>query len=175
MKLPALPIAVFVAAGVLAAPPIAAHNRHSLALSLGIAACFVAAGFGLLALRRVKLAWALSLLAWFSLAAAAAQMEWMAVPSNEVIHLAGSGQLDLDGPLRWRGVLRGDPLRLPWGMRYDIALEQVQAAGEWGSVQGGLRASYYFEQRGAGNPQPVRAGERVEILAQARPVRNFGD
>ena len=175
MKLPALPIAVFVAAGVLAAPPIAAHSRHSVSLFLGIAACFVAAGFGLLGLGRVKLAWALSLLAWFSLAAAAAQIQRMAIPWNEVTRLAGSGQLDLGGPLRWRGILREDPLRLPWGMRYDIALEQVETAGEWRSVQGGLRASYYFEQRGAGDPPQVRAGERVEILARARPVRNFGD
>ena len=175
MKLPALPIAVFVAAGVLAASPIAAHNRHSLGPSLGIAACFVGAGLGLLVARGVKVAWALSLLAWFSLAAAAAQIERMAIPPNEVTHLASSGQLDLDTPLRWRGVLREDPLRLPWGMRYDIALEQVQAAGEWRTAQGGLRASYFFDQRSPGNPAPVRAGERVEILARARPVRNFGD
>jgi competence protein ComEC len=175
MKLPALLIAVFVAAGVLAAPPIAAHNKHGVSLFLGIAACFVATGFGLLGLRRVRLAWALSLLAWLSLAAAAAQIQRTAIPSNEVTRLASSGQLDLGGPLRWRGILRGDPLQLPWGTRYDIALDQVETAGEWRSVQGGLRASYYFEQHGVGDPPPVRAGERVEILARARPVRNFGD
>ena len=175
MKLPALPIAIFVAAGVLAAPPITAHDRHSLALFLGIAACCMAAGFALLGMRRAKLAWALSLLAWFSLAAAAAQIERMAIRSNEVTRLAGSGQLDLDGPLRWRGILREDPLRLPWGVRYDVGLEQVQTAGEWRVVQGGLRATYYFEQRGGGSPAPLRAGQRVEILARARPVRNFGD
>jgi hypothetical protein len=174
MKLPALPIAIFVAAGVLAASPIAAHDKHSVSLFLGIAACCVAAGFSLLGARRVKLASALSLLAWFSLAAAAAQIERMAVPSNEVTRLAASGQLDLDGPLRWRGILREDPLRLPWGTRYDIALEQVQAAGEWRAVHGGLRATYYFEQRGGGNPAPVRAGERVEILARARAVEILG-
>src|SRR5579862_8220351 len=114
MKLPALLIAVFVAAGVLAAAPIAVHSRHSVAPALCIAAISLAAGFGLLAIRRVKLAWGLSLLAWFLLAAAAAQIERLAIPSNEVTHLADSGQLDLDGPLRWRGVLREDPLRLPW-------------------------------------------------------------
>src|ERR1700722_20039302 len=122
MKLPALLIAIFVAAGVLAAPPIAAHDRHSVVLFLGIAACSIAAGFGLLGVRRVKVAWALSMLAWFSLAAANAQIERLAMPSNEVTRLAGSGQLDLDGPLRWRGILREDPLRLPWGIRYDIGL-----------------------------------------------------
>ena len=138
MKLPALPIAIFVAAGVLAASPIAAHDRHSLALFLGIAACCVAAGFALLGMRRAKLAWALSLLAWFSLAAAAAQIERMAIPSNEVTRLAGSGQLDLDGPLRWRGILREDPLRLPWGIRYDIGLG---ASADGGRVASRCRAA----------------------------------
>lgn len=175
MKLPSLPIASFVAAGVLAAPPIAAHDKHSLALFLCIAACSMAAGFALWSLRRVKAAWALSLLAWFSLAAAAAQIERLAIPTNEAARLAESGQLEMDVPLRWQGVLRGDPLRLPWGLRYDVGLERVQTAGEWRAVQGGLRASYYFEQRGGGSPGPVRAGERVEILARARLVRNFGD
>lgn len=175
MKLPALLIVLSVAGGILAAPPIAVHSRHSAALALYIAAISLAAGFSLLAARRTKAAWALSLIAWFSLAACAAQIERLAIPPNEVTHLAGSGQLDLDGPLRWRGVLREDPLRLPWGLRYDIGLEEVETAGQWRGVQGGLRATYYFEQRGGGNPAPVRAGERVEILARARPVRNFGD
>jgi hypothetical protein len=71
MKLPALLIAVFVAAGVLAASPIAVHTRHSLDLSLGVALFCIIAGFAFTGLRRPNLAWAASLLAWFFLAAAA--------------------------------------------------------------------------------------------------------
>lgn len=175
MKLPALLIAMFVAAGVLAAVPIAAHVAYSLDVSLGIAVCCILAGFWLLKLRRVELVWSAGLLAWFFLAAAAAQIERLAVPPNEVPNLAGLGQLDLNVPLRWQGILREDPLRLPWGLRYDIDLEQVQTAGEWRTVHGGLRATYFFDARVPGNPEPVRAGERVEILARARLVRNFGD
>src|SRR6266581_2581593 len=175
MKLPALLIAVFVAAGVLAAAPIAAHVAYSLDVSLGIAVCCILAGFWLLKLSRVELVWSAGLLAWFFLAAAAAQIERLAVPPNEVPNLAGLGQLDLNVPLRWQGILREDPLRLPWGLRYDIDLEQVQTAGEWRAVHGGLRTTYFFDARVPGNPEPVRAGERVEILARARLVRNFGD
>jgi competence protein ComEC len=175
MKLPALLIAMFVAAGVLAAAPIAAHVAHGLDVSLGIALCCIFAGFGLLKLRRVDLAWTTGLLAWLFLGAGAAQIERVAIPLNEVTRLAGSGQLNLDQPLRWQGILREDPLRLPWGFRYGIDLEQVQTAGEWRGVHGGLRASYFFDERVAGNPAPVRAGERVEILARGRLVRNFGD
>ncbi len=175
MKLPTLSLAICLAAGILAAAPITAHLPHGLALSLLIALCSLLAGCALLKLRRANLAWAASLLAWFSLGAAAAQIERLAIPINQVEHIARSGQLELDEPLRWRGILRADPLRLPWGVRYDIDLEQVQAAGRWTGVRGGLRASYFFDERAPGNPIPVRAGERVELLARARLIRNFGD
>ena len=144
MKLPALLIAMFVAAGVLAAAPIAAHVTHSLDVSLGIAVCCILAGFWILKLKRVELVWSAGLLAWFFLAAAAAQIERVAIPPNEVTNLAGLGQLEFNEPLRWRGILREDPLRLPWGLRYDIDLEQVQTAGEWRAVRGGLRTTYFF-------------------------------
>jgi predicted membrane metal-binding protein len=175
MKLPALLIAGFVAAGVLAASPIDVHTRHSLDLSLVVALFCIIAGFGLVRFRGANVAWAASLLAWFFLAAAAAQIERMRVPANQVTNLVGAGRLELDEPLRWRGILRADPLRLPWGFRYDLDLEQVQSAGEWRAVHGGLRATYFFDQRAPGIPAPVRAGERVEILARARLIRNFGD
>jgi hypothetical protein len=144
MKLPALLIAVFVAAGVLAASPIAVHTRHSLDVSLGVALFCIIAGFAFTGLRRPNLVWVASLLAWFSLAAAAAQIEHVAVPANQITSLVGSGRLELDAPLRWRGILRADPLRLPWGFRYDLDLDEVQSAGEWRAVHGGLRATYFF-------------------------------
>ena len=175
MKLPALLIAGFVAAGVLAASPIAAHTRRSLDLSLAIALFCIIASLGLVRFRRASLASAAGLLAWFFLAFAAAQIEQMAVPANQVTNLAGDGRLELGEPLRWRGILRADPLRLPWGFRYDVGLDEVQSVGVWQPVHGGLRATYFFDQRTPGSPVRVRAGERVEILARARLIRNFGD
>jgi hypothetical protein len=114
MKLPALLIAVFVAAGVLAASPIAVHSRYGLELSLGIALACIIAGFAFAGFRRANLAWTAGLLTWFFLAAAAAQIERMSIPANQITNLVASGQLGLDEPLRWRGILRDDPLRLPW-------------------------------------------------------------
>src|SRR5207245_9571652 len=154
MKLPALLIAMFVAAGVLAAAPLAAHVTHGLGVSLGIAVCCILAGFWLLKLRRVELVWSAGLLAWFFLAAAAAQIERLAVPPNEVTNLAALGQLDLNEPLRWRGILREDALRLPWGLRYDIDLEQVQTARAWRAVHRGGRTTHFFTPRGAGQRAP---------------------
>jgi len=154
MKLPALLIAIFVAAGVLAASPIAAYVKFGVDLSLGIGLGSMLAGFGLLKLRRADLAWTAGLLAWFFLGAGVAQIERRAIPANQVTNLAGSGQLDLDEPLRWRGILREDPLRLPWGIRYQIDLEEVQTAGEWRGAHGGLRVTYFFDGRVPGNPAP---------------------
>jgi competence protein ComEC len=175
MKLPVLLIATFVAAGVLATSPISAHTRHGLDLSLGIVLCCIVAGFGFVGVQRTNLAWTAALLAWFFLGAAAGQIERAAVPVNQVTNLVRSGQLQLEDPLRWRGILRADPLRLPWGLRYDVDLEQVQSGGEWQAAHGGLRATYFFDQRTPASPALVRAGGRVEILARAHLVRNFGD
>jgi competence protein ComEC len=175
MKLPALLIAVFVAAGILAAPWIAAHSSHGIRLPLLLSLCFLSIGLLAVKIRSENLAWSASLLAWFFLAASAAQIQRIAVPADRVDHLAAAGQLPLEEPLRWRGVLRADPLSLPWGWRYDMDLERVQAAGQWRSARGGLRASYFVDERKPAAPPLLRAGERVEILARARLIRNFGD
>ena len=42
-------------------------------------------------------------------------------------------------------------------------------------VSGGLQVSYFFDERAAQDRAPLRAGDRVEALVRARPVRNFGD
>lgn len=175
MKLPALLIAVSVAAGVLAAPLIAAHAKHSSAFLFAATLSCIALGFFSLLLRRTNLAWSLGLLVWFFLGASAAQIERMTIPANQVTNLISEGKLELQQPLRWRGILHADPLRLPWGIRYDIDLQMVQTAGEWQAVHGGLRASYFFDRRIQESLPPIRAGNLVELLVRARAVRNFGD
>lgn len=78
-------------------------------------------------------------------------------------------------PLRWRDRLRSDPLRLPWGIRYVINLEEVATARGTTPVSGGLRLTWYRDRSNAVLPPPVRAGDQIEVLARAFPVRNFGD
>src|SRR5579883_2275586 len=102
MKLPALLIAVSVAAGVLAAPPIAAHAKHSSAFLFAATLSCIALGFFSLLLRRTNLAWSLGLLVWFFLGASAAQIERMTIPANQVTNLISEGKLELQQPLRWR-------------------------------------------------------------------------
>ena len=77
--------------------------------------------------------------------------------------------------MRWRGRLRGDPLQLPWGTRYEIDLDEVESSAGVTPVTGGLRLTYYSDESASASPPPARAGDRVEALARARPIRNFGD
>jgi competence protein ComEC len=113
--------------------------------------------------------------AWLSLGMAAAILERASVSPNLAGTLIESGKLDAETPLRWRGHLRSDPLQLPWGTRYEIDLEEVESSAGVTPVAGGLRLTHYSEGRAGANPPPARAGDRIEFLARARPVRNYGD
>jgi competence protein ComEC len=171
VKLPALWIVAAFVAGI----GIASRWPASPKLWAAAAAALIVAG-GILALwDRLAAAGILALLAWFSIGAVATSVERSIVPANHVTRLLAEGRLDTSGPLRWRGRLREDPLRMPWGRRYEIALEEVEIAGAAVAVSGGLRANLYGGPQAAGTPENLRAGDRVEALLRARPPRNFLD
>ena len=113
--------------------------------------------------------------AWLSLGIGALKLERAAVPSNLASGLMESGKLDAGAALRWRGRLRGDPLQLPWGLRYEIDLDEVETSQGVTPVAGGLRLAYYSVESASSAPPPARAGDLVEVFVRARPVYNFGD
>ena len=113
--------------------------------------------------------------AWLCLGYAAAGLERISAPANLANSLIESGKLDSSAALRWRGRLRADPLALPWGTRYEINLQEVESAGGVMPVSGGLRVTSYAEEQNTVAPPLARAGDRVEVLARALPVRNFGN
>ncbi|HVB87904.1 MAG TPA: ComEC/Rec2 family competence protein [Candidatus Dormibacteraeota bacterium] len=171
MKLPALWLASAFAAGI----ALALRWPGELRTWLVIALATILAG-GILAWRnRVAAAWVLVLVAWMALGGLASGIERASVPSNHVDRLIAAGRLDFDQPLRWRGRLREDPLSLPWGRRYEINLEQVEIAGSYVPVSGGLRANLYDGPQAGGVPRGLRAGDRIEVLMKARPPRDFLD
>ena len=178
MKLPSLSIVAAFAGGILLAGVVLTHSPAQFAARLWFALAVVCLGVGAVALARrsgsVWFAWSIVLAAWLALGAAAATLERAAVPANLASRLVDAGQLDSTEPLRWTGRLRQDPVRLPWGLRYEIGLEEVEVAGAEVPVQGGLRVNYYWEP-GAPDPPVARAGDRVEALVRARPPRDFGD
>ncbi|MGB6544781.1 MAG: ComEC/Rec2 family competence protein [Candidatus Acidiferrales bacterium] len=178
MKLPSLPIVAAFAGGILLAGSVFAYFPAQFAARLWFLAaivCLAAAAIGLATLHGgVRLAWSCVVAAWLCLGGAAAALERAAVPANLASHLVDSGQLDSKEPLRWTGRLRQNPVRLPWGLRYEIGLESVEVGGNELPVSGGLRLNYYFEP-GAPDPAETRAGDRVEVLVRAKIPRNFGD
>jgi competence protein ComEC len=106
---------------------------------------------------------------------AASKLERASISPNLGSSLIERGKIDAETPLRWQGCLRSDPLQLPWGVRYEIELEQVESSAGVMPVSGGLRLTYYREGSDSAVPAPARAGDRIEVLARARPVRNYGD
>ena len=212
MKYPALAIAFSLAAGILAGGLFVHHLHHAFASSLLAAFFLIVIGFLLFFGHHHTSAGIAALLAWSLLGAAAAQLEPLTVPANHITRQIASldaventseaGQtnlINLTQPLRWRGRLRSDPLRLPWGVRDEIDLEAVQSSGIWRPATGGLRLSYFSNERdnpaaqespapadpiaagrpladpGVGLPASFRAGDRIEVLMRAAASRNFAD
>ncbi len=169
MKLPALCILIAFIAGILLA---AVHPLPFLALATLCILLFINAGF-LWFNHAHRWASAASLVGWILLGSLSLALEHRSRPSNLVSLLIETRQLDASQPLRWRGILRENPEHLPWGVRFDIGLENVQSFGQVSNVSGGLRVSSYGEAPSI--LMTLEAGDRIEILAQARLPRNFMD
>jgi len=175
MKLPSLwPVACF-AGGILLSGKLAAHLYLTPRLFLLAAASLLLSGFVLVYKNWLLPAGIAATVAWLCLGYAAAGLERISVPANLASSLLETGKLDSSAPLRWRGRLRADPLALPWGTRYVINLDEVESAAGIAPVSGGLRVTSYSEEASAAASPRARAGDRVEVLARALPVRNFGN
>ncbi len=175
MKLPSLFPAALFAGGILLSYE---SERHALTNPrFFILATLFFLLLGYIALRRswILAATFLAAGAWLLLGLAASNLERASVSPNLAGTLIESGKLDASTALRWRGRLRGDPLQLPWGMRYEINLEAVESAAGVTPVSGGLRLTYYTPESASVPPPEARAGDRIEVLARARPVYNYGD
>ena len=178
MKFPALPIAVCFAAGILGRRNFSLpHLPHAFAVTLAASLAFSAARLRASALRHANACLG-RFPACLVLARAPRRCSSSAWRFPRIRSRAWSrgNRLELTEPLRWRGRLRADPLRLPWGMRYDIDLDKSQSAGNWIAVsRRAARGLLLRRTRARDVPPPLRAGDRVEVLLRARLVRNFGD
>ena len=171
MKLPALWIAAAFAAGI----GISSRWQVSPKIWCAAATVAIAAAAILIWRKRAAFAWCFALIAWLTLGGFAIGVERASVPSNHVSRLIAGGAIDTSVPLRWRGRLREDPLRLPWGLRYELDLEDVESGGVEVPASGGLRVNFYSGPRATEPLQDLRAGDRVEALVKARPPRNYLD
>lgn len=165
MKFPALPIAFSLAAGIAAGEFLAHRVSHALILCLVIASPLLLLGFLLLLGGHNVFAGVAALLAWSFLGGAAVQFVPLQVPAGHITRQIAAQQIDLKQPLRWRGRLRFDPLRLPWGLRYEVDLDEVQAAGVWRPVSGGLRIGYFFNDRDVRGAQPGTSSDEAGAVS----------
>jgi competence protein ComEC len=174
MRHPSLYIATSLAGGILLADlSLLQSHFGSRAWILAVIVCLAAGA--LLAWRgRIWPAWAAAMAAWIFLGGAASTLERTAVPPDIVTSLIQQGRIETNEPLRWTGRLRQDPVRLPWGLRFDIELEQVEVAGHSLPVRGGLQVQY-FQEPDSDPPPNVRAGDRVEALVKAGLPHNYAN
>ncbi|MBS1841730.1 MAG: ComEC/Rec2 family competence protein, partial [Acidobacteria bacterium] len=115
-----------------------------------------------------------SLGTWLVLGLLGAWLASQPVPSNQILALVSSQKLDLASPLRWHGLLQDEPTVLPWGIRYDFALDSVEFEGATIHTAGGIRLSY--SPHAEEPPLPaLHSGDRVAFLARARLPQTFRD
>ena len=175
MKLPLVWIVAALAAGIALASlhPAIPPERPVVWLALAVVAMLASLIF--LWRDRLAPAWIFALASWALLGAAAARLEPLAKPANHISNLLAEGRLDTSEALRWRGRLREDPIHLPWGLRYELDLDEVEVTRQAVPVTGGLRLSLFHKEDSADSPPVLRAGDPIEGLARARPARNFGN
>ncbi len=175
MKLPALWIVAAFAAGIALASLPAGMAAIRPVAWLALAGAALLACLALLLRQRSSSAWVGALIAWLFLGAAAADLEPLPKHANHITALLAQGRVELSEPLRWRGRLRQDPVRLPWGLRYEIDLDEVELAGQVIPVSGGLRVSQFRRADAPEQFPAIRAGHRVEALVRAHAPRNYGN
>ncbi len=183
MKAPSLCIVLAFGAGILAA----SLHLYSVTFPVGLPAlisCTAFLGAYLLwVLRADSWAFAAAFVGWAAAGSLAFAVAQQSQPANLASSMIEERRLDASQPLRWRGVLREDPERLPWGTRFEVELDGVTISGESLSVSGGLRATHYsFGQDSDRNTEDdsssvaaLHAGDRAELTAKARVPRNFKD
>jgi competence protein ComEC len=178
VKLPALAITAAFGCGIVLGlcPPIVRLASSRLCLAAG----FLAAIFMLVAciflLRRSRFGTAaiVSGLGWMVLGTLGAWISAQPLVADHITNLIEVGRVDLHTPLQWRGTLRDEPTKLPWGFGFEIQLSGVEYNNLEHAAAGGLRLSYSPKPEDAALPE-VHAGDEVTVLAQAKRPQVFRD
>jgi hypothetical protein len=176
VKLPAVAITAAFACGIALGlcPPTArlATSRFLLAAGFLAAAFLIAAGILLLNRARLAEAAVVSGVSWILLGVLGAWIAEQPLPGNHITNLIETGRVELRTPLRWRGTLRDEPTKLPWGYGLEMELAGVDYANTQVTAVGGLRLS--FSPQPDDSPLPaLHAGNEVTVLAQARRPQLF--
>ena len=146
MKLPAVAITAAFACGVALGlcPPISrlATSHFYLAGGFISAVFLVLAGIVLLNRARLVAAAVVSGVSWILFGTLGAWISEQPFPASHVTCLIENGRIDLHTPLRWRGTLRDEPAKLPWGSGLEIELAGVDYENSQLEARGGLRVTF---------------------------------
>jgi len=177
MKLPALAIVACFAGGIALGlyTSIARHANSLSVLAAGfvVALLLIFAGILFIKFDKPASAAALSALTWTLLGILAARVADQPRSPQHVVSQIENNAISLETPLRWHGVLRDEPAKLPWGFGYDIALTGVDFEDRLAPLTGGLRIS--FSPKPDEPPLDVHAGDEVSAVVQAKLPQVFRD
>ena len=157
-------------------PPIARLATSHFCLVAGFAATVFFVVIGILLLNRARLGAAavVSGVVWILLGVLGAWISEQPLHSTHVVSLIENGKIVLHTPLRWRGTLRDELTKLPWGFGLEIELAGVDYANSELTARGGLRLS--LSPRPEDPPLPaLHAGDNVTVIAQAKQPQVFRD
>jgi len=178
VKLPAVAIAAaFVCGLALGLSSVFTHlstSRHFLIAAFVAAALPILAGLILVRLQWLALGTGASVFSWVVLGVLSAAVAQQPLPSDHVAVLVDGGRIDLHSPLRWHGVLRDEPSRLPWGYGYEIELRSVDYRGETLPLHGGMRLTFTPHSGEEALPD-LHAGDGIAVLVQAKRPQVFRD
>jgi len=176
VKLPAVALAASFCAGIALGLwcPGADQLSSSRVLWLLIACAVVgiAVSFALLRRGALFVSATASLAVWVVIGTLGAAIAQQPPPQDFVLRVLQEKHIDLQVPLGWRVQLTNEPLRLPWGWRYDLALRSVEFQGETLRISGGLRLNYAPRPEAA-SPPVVHIGDIFSLLAQARLPQTY--
>jgi competence protein ComEC len=178
VKLPAVAITAAFACGVALGlwSPIARLATSHVSLVSGFLCAIFLVLVALILLNRARMAAAavVSCVSWLLLGTLGAWISEHPLPPSHVICLIESGRIDLHTPLRWRGTLRDEPTKLPWGSGLEIELEGLGYENSQLEARGGLRVSFSPREDDLLLPA-LHAGDGVSVIVQAKRPQVFRD
>jgi len=172
MKVPAVAIAVAFAGGILLGLSHAFSSRWAPNPSptlLIAATVFVLLVLGF-ALAWREFVWSsaiVSFAAWVGLGIVAGGLAARPLPPDHILTRFAAHEIPQRTPLRWHGILRSEPSRLPWGYGLEMSLTGVEMAEGYLPVSGGMRLGYTPREGDVGLPE-LHAGDEVSALTEAR-------
>ncbi len=177
MKLPAVAMVACFAGGIALGLHFAAARLGAslpiLGAAFAAALLLIVAGFLLLRANRLVVAASASAFTWILAGAVAAWSADQPRAAEHIVSRVERGELSLGTPLRWHGVLRDEPAKLPWGFGYEIELLGVDYENSFVPLAGGLRLT--FSPPAGEMPPEVHAGDAVTVVTQAKLPQVFRD